>query len=173
MLLSFESTLRMNLVFIVNHTAVWGSWYDPSTSSWGYACCHSTIHASYCAGEAGIEAARASSARDILAAAVSTTTKNLTEANASQRDESSDGREKKAQNPFKRNLGEGDVVFDKTRLAQAINDEKKRKMRGEDDEERWGTKKPKAFEEDGRDVTEEDLGMFSPCSRLNSYSLCL
>jgi hypothetical protein len=54
-------------VFINNHTAVWGSWYIPTTGQWGYACCHSTINMSYCAGAAGIEANAAVSAERMLA----------------------------------------------------------------------------------------------------------
>lgn len=49
-------------VYDNNHTAVWGSWYDLTTGQWGYKCCHSTISNSYCTGQAGIEASRASAA---------------------------------------------------------------------------------------------------------------
>lgn len=42
-------------VFINNHTAVWGSWWQDGV--WGYACCHSTIKNSYCTGKAGEKAA--------------------------------------------------------------------------------------------------------------------
>ncbi|KAH3723299.1 pre-mRNA-splicing factor SLU7 [Pelomyxa schiedti] len=38
-------------VFINNHTAVWGSWWQEG--KWGYQCCHSTIKNSYCTGNAG------------------------------------------------------------------------------------------------------------------------
>mmetsp|Transcript_11135 Transcript_11135/g.29615 ORF Transcript_11135/g.29615 Transcript_11135/m.29615 type:complete len:238 (-) Transcript_11135:89-802(-) len=37
------------------HSAVWGSWFDPSTRRWGYGCCRSTVHRS-----AGCSAASAS-----------------------------------------------------------------------------------------------------------------
>ncbi|KAH8814755.1 pre-mRNA-splicing factor SLU7 [Flagelloscypha sp. PMI_526] len=56
-------------VFINNHTAVWGSWYDPSNGTWGYACCHSIIHISYCTGKAGIDAIDASAAKALLGSA--------------------------------------------------------------------------------------------------------
>lgn len=56
------------LVLVNNHTAIWGSYYDVSTGQWGYGCCHSTIHASYCAGEAGILAAESSTTQNLLAA---------------------------------------------------------------------------------------------------------
>ena len=37
-----------------NHTSVWGSWWK--NFQWGYACCHSVIKNSYCAGEEGRKA---------------------------------------------------------------------------------------------------------------------
>jgi pre-mRNA-processing factor SLU7 len=44
--------------FPMNHTAIWGSfWKD---GEWGYKCCHSAIRNSYCAGEAGKAALKAS-----------------------------------------------------------------------------------------------------------------
>lgn len=39
-----------------NHTSIWGSWFNLNSFQWGYACCHSYIKGSYCAGTAGIEA---------------------------------------------------------------------------------------------------------------------
>lgn len=57
------------------------------------------------------------------------------------------------------------MAFDKERLSHAISEEKKRKARGEDDGEKWVTKKQKAFEGGSHDVTEEDLGMVSPSVR--------
>ncbi|MCJ1404207.1 mRNA splicing protein [Xylographa trunciseda] len=41
-------------VSINNHTSVWGSWWKDF--QWGYACCHSSIKNSYCAGEEGRKA---------------------------------------------------------------------------------------------------------------------
>ncbi|GAA6054584.1 hypothetical protein JCM3770_000063 [Rhodotorula araucariae] len=49
-------------VFPGNHHSVWGSWYNLQTGQWGYACCHSPIKGSYCAGQAGIDAAAADAA---------------------------------------------------------------------------------------------------------------
>lgn len=46
-------------VLDTNHTAVWGSWYDLASGTWGYKCCHNTLYRSYCTGKAGIAAARA------------------------------------------------------------------------------------------------------------------
>ncbi len=44
-------------VLIGNHTAIWGSWYDIPSGTWGYACCHGTTKGSYCTGEDGKVAA--------------------------------------------------------------------------------------------------------------------
>ncbi|RPA76781.1 hypothetical protein BJ508DRAFT_417442 [Ascobolus immersus RN42] len=41
-------------VYPNNHTSIWGSWWENFT--WGYACCHSTIKNSYCAGLEGLRA---------------------------------------------------------------------------------------------------------------------
>eukprot|EP01137_Pigoraptor_chileana_P033117 Opistho-2@23549 len=45
-------------VYTNNHTSVWGSFWD--AGEWGYACCHSTQRNSYCTGEAGKQARKAS-----------------------------------------------------------------------------------------------------------------
>ncbi|BGP40623.1 mRNA splicing protein [Rhodotorula kratochvilovae] len=58
-------------VFPGNHHSVWGSWYNLQTGQWGYACCHSPIKGSYCAGQAGIEAAAADAAGASLLALTS------------------------------------------------------------------------------------------------------
>lgn len=59
-------------VYDNNHTTVWGSWYDLSSGQWGYKCCHSTIANSYCTGQAGIEASKASAALEAPKAAEAT-----------------------------------------------------------------------------------------------------
>ncbi|EJD02763.1 pre-mRNA-splicing factor SLU7 [Fomitiporia mediterranea MF3/22] len=142
-------------VYINNHTAVWGSWYDISTGQWGYACCHSTIHVSYCAGRAAIEAAQATSAQAMLnsappssSAASSLPAKSLVESHQKR----------------KRTLGEGDVQLDEARLAEAIAEERKRKLRGDDDmddDDRGRKKKYNSALSTGKgdstEVTEEEL----------------
>jgi pre-mRNA-processing factor SLU7 len=140
-------------VLVNNHTAVWGSWYDPSSSTWGYKCCHSIIHISYCSGEAGIEAAQASSAQNLLA---STPANPPRSTEISHKEE--EPAEKVEQNYSKKRVGEGDVKLDKERLAQAINEEKKRKLRGEDMDDRTGKKRKNVLESGSHDVTEEELG---------------
>ncbi|KAF8650438.1 hypothetical protein AX16_005241 [Volvariella volvacea WC 439] len=136
-------------VYINNHTAIWGSWFDLSTGSWGFACCHSTVHLSYCAGRAGIEATEASSAQSLLAA-------------PPQPPPSTEKPQAKAegaavqQNYSKKRMGEGDVKLDKERLAQALNEEKKRKS-GYDEEDRYGKKRKGLGEVGTHEVTEEEL----------------
>jgi len=158
--------LTCRIVFVNNHTAVWGSWYDPSSGTWGYACCQSTLHISYCAGQAGIDAARASSAQHLLAStsgsgppssvpAVEKSSKSLAKTHAED-----DARDRVEQNFSKKRVGEGDIKLDNDRLTKAIHEEKKRKMRGEEDGDRF-TKKSKGGPEGGsHDVTEEELGMY-------------
>jgi pre-mRNA-processing factor SLU7 len=43
-------------IFINNHSAVWGSYYNRLRSTWGYQCCHSLMRNSYCTGQKGREA---------------------------------------------------------------------------------------------------------------------
>lgn len=141
-------------VFINNHTAVWGSWYDSSSGTWGYACCHSVIHVSYCSGMAGIEAAEASTAQSLLAPITS----------ADSNEVKNDSREKLVdkvdQNYSKKRVGEGDVKLDEERLAQAISEEKKRKFRGDGDDDNMGKKRKNVQQGGSHDVTEEELGKF-------------
>ncbi|KAL7281688.1 hypothetical protein PYCCODRAFT_1442387 [Trametes coccinea BRFM310] len=140
-------------VYINNHTAVWGSWYDMTTGQWGYACCHSSIHMSYCTGEAGIKAAEESSAKNLLQAAPSSSSMPPPPAPPAPVTETADERKKKAEELFsKKRLGEGELALDKDKLAQAINEERKRKARGEDDGDRFGKKAKSSYE-----VTEEEL----------------
>lgn len=40
-------------VYINNHTEIWGSFYNRSRMSWGFACCHSLTKNSYCTGFKG------------------------------------------------------------------------------------------------------------------------
>ncbi|KAI0683581.1 Pre-mRNA splicing Prp18-interacting factor-domain-containing protein [Cytidiella melzeri] len=145
-------------VFVNNHTAVWGSWYDPSSGQWGFACCHSAVHLSYCTGQAGVDAARASSAQQLLASSsvAVEADRDAPPAEPSIKVEagSVDDRRKKAEELFsKKRLGEGDLKLNDRKLADAIQAERKRKGRGEEDE--WGSKRKKAG--DSYEVTEEEL----------------
>ena len=147
---------------------MWGSWYDTSNGTWGYACCHSSIHISYCSGLVGIEAAQASSAQHLLASSsTQTSQQNVAVEDRAERVERID------QNYSKKRIGEGDVKLDQDRLAQAVLDEKKRKSRGMKEEEDRSSKKQKSGLELGsHEVTEEELGIYSsfvPLSLLLTY----
>lgn len=150
------------LVFVNNHTAVWGSWYDPASGTWGYACCHSSVHMSYCTGDAGIDAARASSAKHLLESSSSALMPPPPVPSGD-----ADERKKKAEELFsKKRLGEGNLSLDEGKLAKALNEERKRKARGDDDDDRFG-KKQRGGPGQSYEVSEEELGTFTwplcPC----------
>jgi len=155
-------------VFINNHTAVWGSFYDTSTGAWGFACCHSIIHASYCAGEAAIEAAKASSAQNLLAApsrAAPTQSRSMVEQHLDEMSKSK-GKERDRDEPSslsKKHLGEGEIRLDKDKLSEAIIAERDRKRKGrhEEDEPPYGKRKKQesSLSSSNPEVTEEELGM--------------
>ena len=152
---SVEVTLTRSIEYINNHTQVWGSFFDINTRQWGYACCHSTVQASYCTGQAGIEAAKASSAGEMLKKAAQRLEAQEQESAAKGNGDSI---------LSKKRLGEGSLSLDNERLAQALSAERKRKAAGEDvDDDRWGGKRRKYGREGTNiDVTEEDLGGFLP-----------
>lgn len=161
-------------VYINNHTSVWGSWYDLSSGQWGYACCHSTMHVSYCAGRAAIEAAQASSAQSLLQTSSTRVvtpppTKSLVEQHQERLEAEGPSRSRQnAENKLgvgKQTLGEGDLSLDEARLAEAMREEKKRKERIDDDDDRGRRKKYNSSLASGKgmesvEVTEEDLGEF-------------
>ncbi|KAI1794127.1 Pre-mRNA splicing Prp18-interacting factor-domain-containing protein [Ganoderma leucocontextum] len=139
-------------VFVNNHTAVWGSWYDLASGTWGYACCHSSVHMSYCTGVAGIDAARASSAKHLLE---SSSSASMPPPPVPSSD--AEERKKKAEELFsKKRLGEGDLSLDKGKLAMALSEERKRKARGDDDDDRLG-KKQRGGLGQSHEVSEEEL----------------
>ena len=148
--------MTLLLVYINNHTSVWGSWYDVSSGVWGYGCCHSSIHISYCAGQAGKEASYASTAQALLASSSNPASDPSTHETATE------SRERIEQNYSKKRIGEGDIALDKDRLAEALMEERKRKARAPDDEDRF-SKKKKGLEHGSHDVTEEELGQSHSC----------
>jgi pre-mRNA-processing factor SLU7 len=132
---------------------------------WGYACCHSSVHVSYCAGQAGIDAAKASSASQLLSASDAPMPPPPVPAKArAEADEEEDGedRRRRAEAAYsKKRVGEGDVSIDKARLDKALSEEKKRKaMRGEEDEWGSGKRRKGGREGDSYDVSEEDMGTY-------------
>jgi pre-mRNA-processing factor SLU7 len=150
-----------SIEYINNHTHVWGSFFDINTRQWGYACCHSTIQASYCTGQAGIEAMKASSAGEMLKRA----------AQRLEAQQESDAQANGDSTVSTKRLGEGDLSLDKDKLAQALSAERKRKAVGEDDDDdRWGGKRRKYGREGtNMDVTEEELGKFLPVILRTTY----
>ncbi|KAJ3791093.1 Pre-mRNA splicing Prp18-interacting factor-domain-containing protein [Lentinula aff. detonsa] len=138
-------------VYVNNHTSVWGSWYDVSSGTWGYSCCHSSVHLSYCSGEAGIVAAEASNAQNLLSAPPEPGAQSL-QISPSKTEASHENVE---QNYSKKRIGEGDFKLDKDRLAQALKEEKKR-SRADEEDDRSG-KRQKGVASGSHDVTEEEL----------------
>ncbi|KAK8858578.1 pre-mRNA-splicing factor SLU7 [Kwoniella newhampshirensis] len=150
-------------VFINNHTAVWGSFFDLETSQWGYGCCHSVISGSYCTGEAGKSANNASSVSALLSTAderrrIEETAEAERKSLAEQHLEdiasgkiSKKGKERELPTYGKRAEDGDEIDLDKSRLKKALEEEKKRKKMGED--EAWQqTKKSKTT-----DVSQEEL----------------
>ena len=139
-------TLFHITVYINNHTSVWGSWYDPASSTWGYACCHSTMHISYCTGEAGKQAATASSAQNLLMASESQP-EDLTLKSPPEGGGGDKGKQRKT---------DIDVEAEQSKLSE----ERKRKGRVNEGDDRF-TKKSKneeAAESKKFDVSEDELG---------------
>ena len=171
--------LKFSLVLINNHTAIWGSFYSVSTGEWGYACCQSTIHASYCSGEAGIEAAKASDVQNLLTApplserdrtheqhSRSMVNQHIEDMSRGKGKEKE--RERDREEPLslaKKHLGEGDLRLDRDKLAEAIKAEREKKRKGskidDDDDEHSGKRKKynNSFSSGTHEVTEEELGM--------------
>ena len=150
--------LHLNTAYIVlvnNHVAVWGSWYDLASGTWGYACCHSVIHLSYCTGESGKEAAQASSAQNLLASSAPAAPQ-ADAASKSHLEESGHTDKGKASGKKRHEDGE---KFDQDKMAGVLNEERKRKSRADEGDDRF-TKKSKGDERETEkfDVTEGELG---------------
>lgn len=144
------------LVYLGNHTSVWGSWYDLSSGQWGFACCHSTVSNSYCTGAAGIEASKASSVEQLIRSTSSSGISSSTVPESSRREAAR--QQEQAASGRKHGLGEGDVTLDKDRLAEALRAEKRKHKGG--DEEEWERDKRRKFGSargaSSTDVTEEE-----------------
>ena len=68
-------------------------------------------------------------------------------------------RKKRAEELFsKKRLGEGDLALDKEKLVRALSEERKRKGRGDDEDDRFG-KKQRGNLGQSYEVSEEELGM--------------
>ncbi|KAJ3219170.1 mRNA splicing protein [Dinochytrium kinnereticum] len=147
-------------VFLLNHTTVWGSfWRD---GRWGFACCHSFSRVSYCTGQAGIDAERAS--KIAMSSASSSSAPPVTEKSllAAHLQKAAKGGQTSSTQPAgdrkKGRLGEGDVVIDQDKLKRAVEEEKKRRREQGGEEEERGKKGKKYHGVDGaKEVTEEEL----------------
>lgn len=109
-------------VFINNHATVWGSWW--TDHQWGYKCCKQFTRNSYCTGQAGIEAAKASA--------------ELMRTNI----ERKEALQEKPTEKVERNLVSWgsevpeDVVLDKKKLKEALEKEDERLPEEKDDRKR-------------------------------------
>ncbi|KAI0297192.1 Pre-mRNA splicing Prp18-interacting factor-domain-containing protein [Russula brevipes] len=131
-------------VYVNNHTSVWGSWYDMASSLWGYACCHSIVHISYCTGEAGRQAAAASSAQTLL-----------TGSGSPPEDPTSNSPLEGGGDKERQRRTNVDVEAEQGKLAE----ERKRKERANDGDDRFSkkSKNEEALESKKFDVTEDEL----------------
>ncbi|WWC96096.1 pre-mRNA-splicing factor SLU7 [Kwoniella sp. B9012] len=151
-------------VYINNHTAVWGSYYDLSSGQWGYGCCHSLISGSYCTGEAGKTANSSSSVSALLESSArvkeieekaekerkSLAEQHLEDLASGKKDK---GKEREAPKYGGRPddlLDDDKVDLDKEKLRKALEQEKKRKGLNEDDA--WEQNKKSKT-----DVTQEEM----------------
>ncbi|WVQ65789.1 pre-mRNA-splicing factor SLU7 [Kwoniella botswanensis] len=151
-------------VYINNHTAVWGSYYDLSSGQWGYGCCHSLISGSYCTGEAGKTANSSSSVSALLESSArvkeieekaekerkSLAEQHLEDLASGKKDK---GKEREAPKYGSRPddlLDDDKVDLDKEKLRKALEQEKKRKGLNENDA--WEQNKKSKT-----DVTQEEM----------------
>lgn len=147
----FDLLQLTNFIFIIvynnNHTSVWGSWYETASGTWGYACCHSTVHISYCTGDAGKQAAAASSAQNML-----TVIGLQPEDSTSKASPEGGGGDKEKQRKT-----DVDVEAEQNKLSE----ERKRKARVNEGDERFSkkSKNEEAAESKKFDVSEDELGM--------------
>lgn len=116
-----------------------------ASSTWGYACCHSTVHISYCTGEAGKHAAAASSAQNLLAGS-----------GAPPEDSTSKPPLEDGGNKGKQRKTDIDVEEEQSKLSE----ERKRKARANEGDDRFSKKSrdEEAVENKKFDVTEDELG---------------
>ncbi|KAG5341434.1 hypothetical protein C0989_010544 [Termitomyces sp. Mn162] len=115
-------------------------------------------------GSAGIAAAQASSAQHLLASASASQSAPMSSSEPLVNQEDSSVLHSE-QNYSKKRVGDGDVKLDKDRLAQALLDEKKRKL-GEGSDERTSKKRKGVLESSSHDVTEEELEAYRMTRRM-------
>eukprot|EP00842_Homolaphlyctis_polyrhiza_P004712 jgi/Hompol1/5241/HPOL_004274-RA len=129
-------------IYPLNHTSVWGSWWE--AGKWGYACCHATLRAAYCGGQAAIEAAKAAhqhltanSNNNSSSHADNTSPpkKSLLDQYVQRAAKTGTVTSKSTESslPSRKRLGEGDVTIDSDKLKEAIDAERKRKLAARDE----------------------------------------
>ncbi|KAI9096231.1 Pre-mRNA splicing Prp18-interacting factor-domain-containing protein [Phlyctochytrium arcticum] len=148
---------------VLNHTAVWGSYWKEGR--WGYGCCHSMTRSAYCTGQAGIDAANASTqlltAAEPAPSSSSEPPKSLLEQYVARA--AVEGAQERTQTlkPRAERLGEGKVKIDKNKLKDALAEERKRKAQAhhddKDDERDMGKKAKYGSSKEIKEVTEEEL----------------
>nr|XP_019045664.1 pre-mRNA-splicing factor SLU7 [Kwoniella bestiolae CBS 10118]OCF24594.1 pre-mRNA-splicing factor SLU7 [Kwoniella bestiolae CBS 10118] len=135
-------------VYINNHTSIWGSYYDLSSGTWGYGCCHSLISGSYCTGEAGKSANTSSSVSALLESS----------ARVREIEEKAEKERKSLAEQHREDIASGktskgkerEVDLDREKLKKALEHEKKRK--GLNESEAWEQNKKSKT-----DVTQEEM----------------
>ena len=135
-------------VYINNHTAVWGSYWQDGR--WGFACCHGFSKNSYCTGDAGKEAAKSAAMQANGTATLKRTT--LVDQHLEALQAGKAGTTKEPANSKKRK-GEGDVELDAKKLKAHLDKEKKRLAGASEQDSKYMSSKVE-------DVTEEELEAF-------------
>lgn len=139
-------------VYINNHTAVWGSYWE--SSQWGYACCKQLVKNTYCTGEAG-KMAKDEIQKQLRA--------SLNKA-VSQKENEKESEAKKSalshkptKNPLNK-FGDEDTLdekkLDDERLKKALKEEHKRHKDTELDERK---RQYNSLSGDSYEVTEEEM----------------
>ena len=123
----------------LNHTSVFGSWWHDGV--WGYACCHATLRAAYCGGQAAIDAA----SHQVVP--IESKTESLLDEYVSRAASQSLSNKKEG---FNKRLGDGDVSLDSDKLRTEIDKERKRKH-GQIDDGKYNSGKGDS------ELTEEQL----------------
>lgn len=115
-------------VYPGNHKSVWGSYFSRVNGTWGYACCHSSVYNSFCAGQAAIDAEKAELSGNLIEAPPKQIDPNEGKSLVELHNEKSKGTKRKAGEDDtsgigrKRQVGEDDVDarLDKGKLKDVL-----------------------------------------------------
>lgn len=138
----------------LNHTQIWGSYFDRETARWGYGCCHQTMRKGYCTGAAGKRAAAASQA----AARAAAERPMLEKAEPGSKEEADIEAAKQTMEPASVRAGKawGENLtpdIDPEKLKKELKKAKRRRKEATDERER----KYNSVGADAYDVTEEEM----------------